>query len=181
MKWRNGVDRYAELRVGLHWLMLLLLAAVFATMELRGYFPKGSATREAVKTWHYLLGLSAWLLAAARLLLALLATAAPITPPPPRWQRIAAHAMHGALYAFMLGMPLLGWATLSAQGSPILLFGIHLPSLIGADSALVETLEELHETGAGIGYVLIGLHAAAALYHHYVLRDNTLRRMLPRA
>lgn len=159
--------------------MLLLVAAVFATMELRGYYPKGTATRDAMKTWHYVLGLSAWALTAARLLLALASTAPPITPPPPQWQRIGARAMHGALYVFMLGMPLLGWAALSAEGTPILLFGVHLPSLVGADRALAESIKEIHETGASVGYVLIGLHAAAALYHQYVLHDDTLRRMLP--
>jgi len=44
---------------------------------------------------------------------------------------------------------------------------------------LSEQVKELHETVATIGYFLIGLHALAALYHHYVRKDDTLRRMLP--
>src|SRR5450830_80709 len=66
------------------------------------------------------------------------------------------------------------------QGPRIPFFwGIELPPLVAPDKALAHTLMELHETGATIGYVLVGLHTAAALVHHYLVRDNTLARMLP--
>ena len=88
--------------------------------------------------------------------------------------------MKVALYVFMLGMPVLGWMLLSVEGTPIPFFGWQLPALLNENKALAETIKEIHETGATIGYFLIGLHAAAALYHHYLLRDDTLRRMLPK-
>ncbi len=88
--------------------------------------------------------------------------------------------MHFALYVFMLGMPILGWFAVSAKGDPILFFGLQLPALIGHDKSLYDTLKEIHETIGTIGYYLIGLHAAAALVHHYVIHDNTLLRMLPK-
>lgn len=91
-----------------------------------------------------------------------------------------AAAMHLALYAFLVVMPLLGWLVLSAKGKPIPFFGLHLPALIGPNEARAESLEELHEFIGTLGYYLIGLHAAAALYHHYVAHDDTLLRMLPR-
>ncbi|MEO7493302.1 MAG: cytochrome b [Massilia sp.] len=177
MGWRNSTARYGSLAISLHWLMLLLLAAVFASMELRGVFPKGSAAREAMKTWHYMLGLSVLVLALLRLVLRGATPA--ISPAPPQLQEMAATAMKVALYGFMLAMPLLGWLLLSADGKDIPFFGWQLAPLIAENHALAETLEEVHETGATIGYVLIGLHAAAALYHHYLLHDDTLRRMLP--
>ncbi len=55
----------------------------------------------------------------------------------------------------------------------------HRSAPVGADKALAESLEEIHEAGASMAYVLLGLHVAAALYQHDVLRDNALRRMLP--
>ena len=79
----------------------------------------------------------------------------------------------------MLGMPLAGWLILSAAGKPIPFFGIHLPALIAENKDLSKLIKEVHETVGTIGYFLIGLHALAALFHHYVLRDNTLLRMLP--
>ena len=179
MKWRNTSARYGAISVGFHWLMVGLLIAVYASMELRDFFPKGSAPREAMKTWHFMLGLSVLILAAMRLLANRLDRAPGITPLPPKWQSRSAHAMHVALYALMLGLPLLGWLTLSASGKPIPFFGLHLPALLAENKDTADLIKEVHEAGATAGYFLIGAHAAAALFHHYVMRDDTLRRILP--
>jgi cytochrome b561 len=159
--------------------MLLLIAAVYACIELRGNFPKGSDMREGLKTWHFMLGLSVLLLALFRLMVSLINVVPDIQPAQSKRQDLIARLMKIALYGLMIGMPILGWLTLSAQGKVIPFFGIELPSLVAASKATAEWLKEIHETGGTIGYFLIGLHAAAALYHHYFLRDNTLRRMLP--
>jgi cytochrome b561 len=80
----------------------------------------------------------------------------------------------------MLGMPLAGWTILSAEGDPIPFFGLELPPLVGPDKDFAHQVEELHELGGTIAYWLIGLHALAALFHHYVLKDGVLLRMMPR-
>jgi len=108
------------------------------------------------------------------------AAGTPIVPAVPVWQARSAAAMHLALYAFMIAMPLLGWLALSAAGKLPSVFGVALPALIAPDASLEKSLEEIHETLGVAGYWLIGLHAAAALAHHYLLGDNTLRRMLLR-
>jgi cytochrome b561 len=171
--------RYPQALIALHWLMLLLIAAAYALMEFRGEFPRGSEPRELMKAIHYSTGLSVLLLVMARLLLRFRGPIPPITPTPALALRLSAHAAHAALYVFMLGMPLLGWLVLSAEAAPISLWGLSLPALIGPDKALAERFEDLHKLGATLGYWLIGLHAAAGLYHHYLRRDDTLRRMLP--
>ncbi|MGE5758408.1 MAG: cytochrome b, partial [Sideroxydans sp.] len=76
-------------------------------------------------------------------------------------------------------MPITGWLLLSATGKPVPFFGLELPALIGENKDLAKTLKDIHEFVGTAGYYLIGLHAAAALYHHYIVRDNTLLRMLP--
>jgi len=81
----------------------------------------------------------------------------------------------------MIGMPLAGWLLLSAEGKPIPFFGLELPALIEQNRDLAHLIEEIHETGGTVGYFLVGIHAAAALFHHYVLQDNTLLRILPGA
>ncbi len=180
MAFKNSDIRYGSWVIGLHWLMLVLLAAVYACMELRGLAPKGSDLRAGLKPLHFLLGLSVLALVVVRLAMRWGAGAAPdIRPPAPIWQERLARLMHLALYAFMIATPILGWLTLSAEGRPIVLFGLHVPSLLGADKTLSEQLQDVHETLATAGYFLIGLHAAAALAHHYITRDNTLLRMLP--
>lgn len=179
MNWKNTTDRYGSLSIAMHWLMLLLLVAVYACINMRELYPRGSDLRDALKTWHFMLGLSVFLLVFVRL--ALRAGPTPhIVPAIPIWQERFALAMHAVLYAFMIAMPLLGWLALSAAGKQIPFFGLHLPALVAPDKSLAESAQELHETIGTIGYYLIGLHAAAALVHHYVSRDNTLLRMLPR-
>lgn len=180
MNWRNTNDRYGSLSIGLHWVMLLLLVAVCACMELREIYPKGSDPREAMKTWHFMLGLSVLGLLALRVLARVLGgPVPPIKPEPSKLQHLSAALIHLALYALMIGMPLAGWLILSAAGKPIPFFGLQLPALIGENQDLAKQLKEVHEVGGTVGYVLIGVHAAAALVHHYVTKDNTLLRILP--
>jgi cytochrome b561 len=80
--------------------------------------------------------------------------------------------MHFALYFLMIAMPLGGWLLLSAAGKPIPFFGLELPALVGASKSLATLIKEIHEVGGTVGYFLIGFHTAAALFHHYVLRDK---------
>lgn len=176
----NKPDRYGVVPMGLHWLMLLLIIAVYASMELRGIFPKGSAQYNGMKTWHYMLGLSVFVLVWVRLVVRLMSTAPIIAPPLPQWQMRLSHWVHAALYLLIMVLPLLGWLTLSAGGKPIPFFGLELPALIAENKANAKQIKDLHETIATAGYFLIGLHAAAALFHHYWMGDNTLKRMLPR-
>jgi cytochrome b561 len=180
MNWKNTTDRYGSLSIAMHWLMLLLLIGVYACINLREVFPRGSDLREGLKMWHFMLGLAVFALVFLRMAIRLAGASPRIQPEPVVWQTRLAGLMHLALYAFMIAMPLLGWLTLSAAGKPIPFFGLHLPALLGVDKALAGSLEEIHETIGTIGYYLIGLHAAAALFHHYVIHDTTLLRMLPR-
>lgn len=170
--------RYARLSIYLHWLMLLLIAAVYASIELKGNFTKGSEPRELLKQWHFMLGLTVFALVWLRLL-ARWFYPAPRAVAGAAWEKILASVMHWALYGLMIGLPLLGWLTLSAAGKPIPFFALQLPPLVATDSDLAGSFKALHETLGQAGYWLIGLHAAAALFHQYVRRDGTLSRMLP--
>ncbi|MFZ6801670.1 cytochrome b [Undibacterium sp. Di24W] len=171
--------RYHKLTISLHWLMLLLLIAVYATIELREFFPKGSDPRKAMKMWHFMLGLSVLTFALVRLFVRVTNQTPPIVPTPPKWQTMIANIIHIALYGLMIGMPIAGWLILSGEAQVIPFFGFELPALIAPNKDLAHQIEELHVSFGKAGYFLIGLHAMAGLYHHYVVKDNTLRRMLP--
>ena len=179
MSWKNSETRYGSLSIALHWLMLILIAGLYACIELKGNFPKGSDTRELLKQWHFMLGLGVFALVWLRLLARLIAPTPRIVPAIPLWQALPARLMHLALYALMIGAPLAGWLILSAADKPIPFFGLQLPALIGPDPDLAGQIKEIHELVGGLGYWLIGLHAAAGLFHHFIRRDNTLTRMLP--
>ncbi len=171
-----NTNRYPPSVIGLHWLTLVLLVGVYTLIELREIYPKGSDLRELMKTWHFMLGLT--VLAVTVLRLALRARVR-VGPLPPAWQQGLAKFGHLVLYLFLIAMPLLGWVTLSLKGKPIPFFGLELPALLGPDEALAKRCQKIHANLGTLGYVLIGLHALAALYHHHVLRDDSLLRMLP--
>jgi len=179
MRWKSGNAAYSSPLIALHWLMLVLIVLVYACMELRVLYPRGSEIREALKSWHYVLGLSVFILVWVRLAVRLLGSTPPIVPAPPRWQMQLAHIAAFTIYVFMIAMPLLGWMILSAENETVVFLGVALPALIAENKQFAKQLEGIHEWVGNAGYFLIGIHAAAALVHHYIQRDNTLTRMLP--
>ena len=173
-------NRYHRASISLHWLMLALFIAVYASIELRVLFEKGTELRETMKSLHFMFGLLIFFLVWLRLLVRVNYPTPRIEPAPSQWQQTAARLAHLLLYALMIGMPLAGWLMLSASGKPVPFFGLELPALIGKNKELAGQIKEIHELVGTIGYFLIGTHAAAALFHHYIKRDTTLLRMLPK-
>ncbi|KAF1066670.1 MAG: Cytochrome b561 [Pseudomonas citronellolis] len=171
--------RYGSLSIALHWLMLILIAATYFCMEFRGNFPKGSETRALFSQWHFMLGLTVFVLVWLRLICRLIYPTPPIVPQPPTWQMLLAKLAHVLLYGLMIFLPLAGWIIVSAAGKPVPFWGLEFPPLVAENPDLAKQVKWWHETIAVAGYWLIGLHAAGALFHHYIQRDNTLRRMLP--
>jgi len=179
MNWKNTITRYGSLSIGIHWLMLLLFIAVYGSIELRVLYEKGSDPREALKAWHFMLGLLVFALVWVRIAARLSGPTPNIQPAPDKVQQLSAKLMHLALYALMIGMPLTGWLVLSASGKVIPFFGLELPALIGENKDLAKQIKEVHEFVGTTGYLLIGGHVIAALYHHFVVHDDTLTRILP--
>lgn len=180
MNWKNTESRYGYVMIGLHWTMLALVVAAYALILLREAYPRGSDPREMLKAWHFTVGIAVFTLVWLRLAISLTQVHPRIEPALSHLQHRLAVTVHQLIYLFMVVMPLLGWMTLSAEGETALFNGITLPALMEPDADLAGTLQEWHEIVGVVGYVLIGLHAAAALYHHYRLHDDTLLRMLPR-
>jgi superoxide oxidase len=173
-----GSPRYSGSRIALHWLSLSLVLAAFASMEFEDAFGRGEP-RRVLESLHYSIGLSLMLLTVVRLGLRAFGRGPGALPGTPHWQRVLASMVHVALYAWLIAMPLSGWALAEADGNSVTLFGLPWPSLGGWTADREHTLEDLHEALASVGYALIGLHAAAALVHQFALRDGSLSRMLP--
>ena len=171
-------NRYGKLSITLHWLMLALFVGVYACIEIKGLLPRESIARGLFLGLHGLFGLSIFALVWVRLL-GRLTPRPPITPSLPKWQTGISHLMHFALYGLMIATPLLAWLLLSASGKPMPYFEFYLPSLVAVDPDQAKQFKHWHELLGSTGYWLIGLHAAAGLFHHYWVRDNTLTRMLP--
>lgn len=173
-------NRYSRGLRALHWLTALLILAAYLAIEQRGLFARGTPARAAMVQSHFWLGLCVFVFALWRVALRWRNGVPAVHPPLPAWQAIPAGLLHLALYAFLLVMPVLGLLTVWADGKVVHvpLTSFALPALIAPDPALAGRLEELHGGIGEVFYWVIGLHVLAALYHHCVRRDDTLRRML---
>lgn len=170
----------------LHWLTLVLVIALLTlawTAEGEPATPGGPPTFDPVLVaLHQSIGLTVWTLTWLRLGWRHIAGVPAAPAGTAAWQRAGAAAMHAALYLLLLVTPILGYvATYSFGGSVNLYLLGHLPGLIGKDVELGKQVMGLHELCANLIWILAGLHALLALYHHYVLKDVVLRRMLGRA
>jgi cytochrome b561 len=98
------------------------------------------------------------------------------------YERVLAHISHFGLYFFLFAQPITGWILSSASNFPVSYFGLFtLPNLVAPDKQLASTMHEVHETLFNILAAFALLHIAAALKHHFVLKDDVLRRMLPQS
>lgn len=174
------MSSYSPVQRRLHWLIAILVALAYLFIEQRGLFARGTPARAAMVQSHFWTGLAVLLLSAWRIGLRWGRGVPAIVPTPAAWQAWSARLLHLSLYAFLVVMPLLGLATAWTDGKMLYLpfSDIVLPALLAPDPALAEQLEELHGSIGEFFYWVIGLHVLAALYHHWVRRDDTLRRML---
>lgn len=179
MTLKNTEHHYGSISIKMHWLMFILMAATFTFIECRVFFEKGTEMRDLFKMWHFMLGLLVLVMVIIRIYFRLTQVTPKITPPPSAMQNMAAKAAHLVLYIFMVAMPIAGWFMLSAFGKPIPFFGLELPPLMAVNKEIGGTIHDIHELVGRIGYFVIGLHALAALIHHYIQKDDTLTRMLP--
>jgi Cytochrome B561 len=170
---------YANSQIAFHWLVFIAIVIAYAAMELKGFAPKGSPSRATMALVHYTAGISVLALMVVRVVLKVTRRDPEIIPAPPRWQIVASKAVHGCLYLMFLILPFLGVASLYFGQVEWSFFGITMPIASSLNTDTQYNLKELHEIIANAGYFLIGLHALAALFHHYIVRDNTLERMLP--
>ncbi|MGF6231232.1 cytochrome b561 [Inquilinus ginsengisoli] len=175
----QSAGRYDRVTILLHWLTAALVILMFALAEIWGFLPRGTALRKGAQSLHISCGLLLTVVLIARL--AWRGTQGRRLPPANTGLlHLAAKAAHLALYALLAAQVTLGFLFRWAQGEPFQFFGLFdVPAALAPDHDLAQTIGGLHDTVAWTIIVLAGLHAAAALVHHYALRDGVLRRMLP--
>lgn len=167
---------YGRTATSLHW---LLAGAIAVTFSLGWVMTELSISPLKLRlfNWHKWLGVTVLALAAIRTLWRLTHPAPPDLPMP-AWQARAAHALHGLLYLLMVTIPLSGWAYSNAVGYPIVYLGrFRLPDLVEKNKELGKVLLEVHHVLAWTLAALVLMHVLAALKHHFIDKDATLRRM----
>jgi cytochrome b561 len=179
MQLRNTSDRFGFVAITLHWLTLVLLIGSF-TLGLSLLDIPLSPRKLQFYSWHKWFGVTVLLVTILRLGWRHLNPVPEQPAGTPRWRRLLAGLSHAALYAVIIIMPLTGWIMSAALNFPVVFLGfIQLPSPFGVDPAVGAAMRSVHQALAIALLSLIAVHSAAALYHHFILRDNVLRRMLP--
>ncbi len=178
---RGSNARYGAVAQSLHWLTAILVAAAFV------YGPGGSEQRvyslakDADRQLHETLGLAVFTLVLMRLAWRAF-DARPEHPPMPPWMRLASTLTHGVLYVLLLGVPLTAITGAWLEGHPLTLLGnVRIAPLLAESHAAGTTVASIHTWLGDTIMWVAGVHAAAALYHHFIRRDGVLRSMLPGA
>ncbi|MFT4058298.1 MAG: cytochrome b [Legionella sp.] len=175
MQIKNSKTRFGIVAILFHWVIAILIIGLLALGLYMVSLPWGLQTLKFYD-WHKEYGLLVLFLAFFRLFWYLTNVNPELTLP--LLEKIAARSMHWALYLFMFAMPITGWFLTSAAGFPPSFFGLFtLPTLIAADPQKLALFQQIHKW---LGYALIvaiSLHFAAALKHHFINKDDILRRM----
>ncbi|TQI81523.1 cytochrome b561 [Serratia fonticola] len=168
--------RFAKSQIILHWLTLVMVILTYSAMLLKDSVSDDQVV--LVKDLHFNFGISVFVLMLIRLGLRQRYAVPPITPVLEELQALGAKLFHWLLYLLFLSLPVLGFLTLAYGGKQWLLLGWQVPQWVAPDPVMRSLVKRTHETLANIGYFIIAIHTLAALYHHYLRRDDTLRRMM---
>jgi cytochrome b561 len=180
MPLRNTAEAYGSLAKFLHWAIVLLIFGQWLLAEAAEDAGKGTPERASLMGWHISFGMLVLVLALVRIGWKFVNKGQPAVLGEVVWQRNAAAAGHGLLYLLILAQPISGWLVVSTGGSGPVFFGLfEFPALTAENHDFHETMEGVHKWLFNTLVAVALVHVAAALYHHWVLKDATLRRMLP--
>jgi cytochrome b561 len=179
MSFRNTATRWGHIAQLLHWLIVILIIIQVISGLTAVDLPLGMK-KLALLARHKSFGITILGLAVLRLVW----RSANPTPGLPAglkpYERVLAHVTHWGLYVLLFALPLSGWLMSSARGFPVSWFGqAQLPDLVAKNQALYDAMLQTHHVLVWLLGAVVLLHVAAALKHHFVLKDDVLKRMLP--
>jgi len=170
---------FDTLTITVHWTTLLIVLTLFGSALLYGQVEERSWAPPLLQV-HRSLGVMIWTLTVFRLLWRVTGARFPAFPASMTpLHRLVARLSEYGLYALLLIQPATGLAQTILRGRAFEVFAWSIPQLVARDVALVRIFHVAHEIGAWCLFALAGLHAAAALVHHFILRDDVLEAMAP--
>ena len=165
--------------ITVHWISLLLVLAMIGTGLLYGRIETRPGA-PALLWAHRSLGAILWAITVVRLAWRLTQARIPGFPiSMTRLQRLAARASEYGLYALLLTQPVTGLAQTLSRGAPFELLAWTVPSVVSKHFGYVVLFYAVHKVGAWCLIGLVSLHASAALFHHFIRRDDVLETMAP--
>lgn len=177
MQIRNTKTRYGALAQALHWVIALGFVAQFA---IAWYAESVQAMQLQFTLYnlHKSIGVTILALAVVRIAWRLINPVPPMPSGSQRWEELASRASHVLLYALLFAQPVAGLAFSMASSFPTVIWGVTVPD-VGNSKAVEDIFKAVHYYLSWAILGLVGVHVAAALRHHFLLKDNVLRRMLP--
>ncbi len=177
MNLHNTTYSYGWVARSFHWIIALLIIAAWSVGYYAADLPAQDASKGMLFSLHKSVGMLILMLVIARLSWRLYDGTPKFANMNPLLV-VAARTVHYLLYVFMFIQPLSGWAMSSAAGYTPTFFGLFtFPALVAKNPVAAEKFVAIHNASAMILLTLFIMHVAAALFHHFVLKDNTLRRM----
>lgn len=174
---KNSEQRFGIITILFHWLMAILIIGLLALGVYMTRIPI-SATKLKLYGLHKEFGVLALFLVFIRIVWRII-NINPSLSSLPRWERIAARAMHYLFYLLMFAVPISGWLLTSSAGLPVSFFGLFiLPDVVAANDSSLQLYIAIHKWLAYGLMVAITGHIAAALKHHFINKDDILRRMV---
>jgi len=177
--WRNDPMAWSGLTILVHWASMLVVYGLYALGWYMVDLDYYDVWYRSAPFWHKSIGLSLCLIIVFRMGMRLLSS-----PPAPlgnhaKWERIAAKLTHYLLYGLLFSVFISGYLISTADGRGISVFGFfELPALVSDIDNLEDWAGEVHIYATDTLIIVSLLHAAAAIKHHFIDRDATLRRML---
>ena len=181
---RREGGRYSTVSIILHWMLVVLILTQVWIGSTFDDLPRGTPDKDLFRMLHFSTGFTILALSLIRLVWRLAHPAPPLPNHMPLWEKVVARANHAGFYLFMIGMPLTGWLMISAgggSGRPLELWGF-VPwfRIPGVPDAWADVFERAHvDVFLKAFWVLLFLHVAGALRHHFLQKDEVLWRMLP--
>lgn len=172
-------SNYDGVAITLHWLTALLVVLQFALGQSWGWFPR--PTRHLMVVTHMSFGIILTLVVVARVLWRF-ALRNRVHSLESGLVRIASTTVHYVFYALLVTEAVLGFLSRWEGNEAMSFFGLQIPPpFTGSGQKVAHQVQDIHNwVGWTIVILAVG-HAMAALYHHYVLKDRVLMRMLPAA
>jgi len=170
------MQTYDRVAAAIHWLTALMVIALII-LAFGGDLLEEIFGEFRPIALHKSLGMTVFVLTVFRLIWRLGHKPPPLPASTPAWQRAAAPAAHAMIYAFLLGMPILGYVFGSGGPYPMQYFGIDLPKLAFISKPVADAAHLAHEIGGYAITALLLTHISAALWHHFVQRDGLISRM----
>lgn len=175
-------ERFDPTSIMLHWLTVFLIVGQFTTIWLHEFVGHQTILGSEILDAHRTMGVLTWTIVLARLVWRhRFADIPPFPESMPKLQQWIAKANEYGLYGLLLVQPITGLGEVLFHGRSFALFIWQVPALLEPEPAIRALFVRVHEFGGHALLILIGLHAGAALFHGFVLRDGVLQRMLPQS